>query len=1798
MNKLSFLGIITLLAFIYIISLSFATNSSITNNTIASTNTISITSVLTNNTISNAGTSASNSINTGIAINTFKNIVNPYITYIEFIVLIIFVIILLYGITVIYSSEFDTDVTNERKMKMLIEYALGSVMVLLLIPYIYIYFTYFPQIIQATAPALIASKSIIPIYIIWFDIFISVLVSLVGFLLAIKEYIAYIKTYQTGGTGKNTTEAERSQILQRVFAITLFMFLSPFVLGIIFVVLTGMFFSVSTTISSSLASSLATASSFKFPFYQTNLYPQCSGPFGVFSSTSCFMYGLFDSVYGVGFEATVFNGISSIMLSSWGSLPLFMILYDIIILILMIYSFGKIDWYSLQYLSSLKTGELEARNYNKLKNSYVQYIAFLLSPIIFIISILVLNAFVSVMLSIISTSQLSVVPPLINLAGTPTVENILLSVSGMLMSFYAVFLLLVVLIAALLKILGGILFAIGIFFYFSDDIKYKMFGKNLITFFIILYMIPVIILLLYSVFFGLLPSLISQGIGYGNATAVSSSQGGFFGIGASYYSKSTSSTGVIIYGQGLNGGLSVSCINSTNLYSSTATLGSLSDSRDALGVLLGSCENFVGFWSSGYDIIAILTLVIMILLVLGIQTIATAFAGVTGIGGAADSVSLTKGIQGKPLKDKISQIAENMGKNRSNFFEKMGKKALNNNQSLLGYVSSSVAKKGIGGLTKIGSSTLAGMNKGENIVYPLVTAPISGTLLGSSLDTFRSGTKKLVSNMVNKTKSDFEKGQKVYVSNKEIDNYAVQHKEKDETDEQAKTRFRKTLEDEYDGNFDKNGNLIITKGNLEKLEKTTNHKFSSEVKHFRNSNIEKLENERDAEIKRTNDHYEALIEKSEYDEDEEKTRQLREEQKKAIEEINNKYKPKLDDISKKENFKDYESYRKIISVSEDVDAIIDPNSYIEKKVKDSKEKVKSEILEDAKRRDIKLSEEDLNREIAKNFDELSVRKTAKKEVEDKKKNFVNILSEYGLPIDSLTNKSKAIENILKNNPNDLRNITYFAFDNMTDTKEHDKIFSLMVEALTDKEPNIRYKSKVVLGNFGKEVKSEYFNPMVSAVNERYKDTKEVIGDLKNYAFVDGIPVYSQYNNKLSDYNKKIDEILNESSEYKDILTNPKSSISEKVDAEIKLKELYDKFVSLELERKKLERKKDFIDNISPVFKGLLKGENMPSFSSLVKTASSDESTREIGIIEMKKKMLENETRIINKNIEGYKNDLMVANENLKKKDLTEYQKLQYEKVINDLNYKIKNLEGNKKLFTNRIEDMSHAISVENKIKNAQKLADDIYNNAIIEGNIYKKFEEQIHKDPVLSELYEQKRTLDTIENKSKTPSIINDNISSVVDKINDYISNKQFDKLNFETIKINEDDENLLQSLNNQKLNEYKNKIISSINTLSYIKDNKINDAETSIKSIFNDNKIKSIVKDSFINNLSNSIDKINKDSNNEQKSKYERLFENIKNEIMNNKNITTTDEMKEFVNKSIEKSDLSGELRKDSDVYKQIIDLSKFNDVYKENMIETLNKYIQQNKEEMTNELTFTTKAINEELNKTRNSVKDFMKKFGTDDIDLVGIGRYLTTNDFKNVINETERNRFDYEIFKNRIKKYLTSVANKYSLSKDDIENISSFDVEVLSKDNPDLNEKYLNVLKDIILPELNNIKHNNVANIINKSINYIQNGRYVERDKELNSLAITTLTSDLARSYSKLESMITNKKNAQEGMRSAKFGYNRFVRNNIGENRERHIENEDRHMLNIKDDEDKTITDDKDSNNDSQNNNKSSEADDYLE
>lgn len=1655
-------------------------------------NNTSISSFLTNNTLQTQ-LSSKVAINTTIINQTFNNVISPIYNFLNVFVLFLFVALMLYGAMLIMHGTADFQVSDERKMKAMMGFIISSGMVLLLIPYMYIYFTYFPQIIQATAPSLLSIKSPVPTYILWLDLFVSVILALFGFLLAIKEYIRYIQTYQGVDKEEELREAERTQALHRVLALTAFMFLSPLVIGAIFTTLTGVFIGFSSGVSQSLFSVPSLSEGFKFQMYQTNYYPQCT--WNPASWFSCEYYSIAKSLYGVGLQATVFNATFSLMTTTFGQVSLFMIIYDLIVLILMVYSFAKIDWYSLQYLATLKSGEEEARNYNKLKNSYIQYISFILSPILFIIALIILNSLISVITALVGSTSLSPIPPLLNLVGEPTAEDLVLSIAGYIMALFGVFLLLAVLILVLLKILGGIIFAVGIFLYFSEDIKYKMFGKNLLIGFVLLYIAPLVIYILYSLFFGMIPSIISQGLGYGGTQAISVSLNG-------YYSKVISSTNVSIFSPS-GSSINVNCVNSTSI--ENAVKYSNGD-PNLLGVLLGSCENFVGYWSNGYNIIAFLSILILILLIFGLPTLIGFFGSFAGLG-TSGFVSLTKGIKGKPRIKQISTIVKN-----------------------LKYNTKSLANTGKSRISKAAELSKKVASTGESLAYLKMTAPIQGTSLGSVLNETRARTLSLASNILNKVRQDFDDAKPVYLTNSEIEKYATSSKYKmeGEKDSDAIKRFKKELKERYGVKKNKYGIYEMTKGNLRKLENDKNYKFDSN-KFIGSSSIFGVENKMNDDIEKTKNYYDREISKAKKNGDMATVRKLQDEKKKSIDKIKEKYYKELDEIAKKENFKSYKNYKKLVGFMNDLYDVSDKDF-----IRNYVEKSKNNFIENLKNENPNITESEIKEKLKNEFNQSAVEQEAKKVLEEKSKRLTKVLKQHGLGARGEIELNK----IIKESPEDLSNLGNIAFNAVLNTGREKAGFNIMVNAIKNHSPSLRYKIKTIVGDTGKELTSTYLNPLLGATMERLKTTKEVIGDLKDFVFVSGVPVYAKYNEKISEYDENIKKAINESHDIIDKLKDPNLSASEKNELLEKLNTLKKTIEETQAEKKKLEYKVSKIDHLSPILKGVFKGSVIPSFANYRKMLSSDEIEKEIGTIDVKKKLMENEARIIENNINKYKTDLENSRKLLSKGDLTEYQKTQIEKSINDIRQKLTELYNAKVIYQNTVEDLSKSLNGLKEVRKNQQIQSDIYASHVVETIAFDKLNEMISKDKLLSEIKTNEDESKKLSERIFEIENIASSISSISDETKKIIKNGNLDELDLNKIKIDEQQKAILSEIKDKSIGNYVKNISELKEALNDIKENKINDAIQKLSSKIPEKhlqieKILNAKKDTFVSEgVLKSI---------ARKQAYDEAVNTFVKQLKNGIEFKKAKE--EFIEK-IKKSVISISTDNEKSAYKELVDVldKEFEGLRENELAKIIASEISKNADDIKTNLLNGVKDLGNEIELLSKSNDELVQKFGVSDLNTIKFGKLMTYAALKQSIEETEQGKVDFEILKRILKNKLKESEKEYGFSSDEIEKISSFDNSLFNSKTT--TKKYLEFIKRNFIPLINDIKtYNKAANILEKIYESIEKGvNNTTSIKELDNLAFAEALSSLSIFFERYERALTNKKPEKIGFRTAKIGWRR--------------------------------------------------------
>lgn len=1628
---------------------------------------------------------ANYSINSTSTIMAFKTAVSPFTPYITAFVLILFVIMIFYGISIIYSKTFGGEIEAEKRMHLAIQFILVASLVLLIIPFIYLYITYFPQIIQITASNLISIHSSVPFYILYTDLFISVIVSLVGFLLAMREYFSYIKSFQS--TGNEDESSHRSMILQRFIGLSAFMYLSPIVIGILFIFITQIFFSISVSMATSVSTG-ATASGITFPFYQTNLYPHCPTGLGVINvegDISCQSYQFANTIYGVGVEGMIFNSIVKVMDSPFGSISLFMILYSVGILLLMIYSFAKIDWYSLQYMASLKTGEMEAKNYNKLKDSYTQYIAFLFSPIVFVIAIFVLTAISTAILSVISNSSMSFVPPLINLAGTPTSENILLSASGLIMSFFGLLLFIAVILFSMLKWIGALLFMFGIFLYFSDDARRKMFGKRLLEIFAILFLIPVIIIIVYSIWFGFIPSFLSQIFGYGGSGVVTTSLG-------SYYSSyvSNSSTSIMIHGSGAN--FIASCTNRSNLTTAIGKLSSLSDNGDALGVLLGSCQNFVGYWSNGYEMIALASIVLLILGIIGFGTIASFVGGSIGIGGTPDAVKITSGIKGKPMKEKLSIISSNIENNKKTFAAKMKKMKKD------GIIGKEITGRIKGNINRIGSKALSVSSKAENVSYGYATSPIVATGLGNFLDKARSSTKSAIKGSISGYKSDVSLGGSTYISNKEFDNYAKENKRSGEKISTAKKRLKKEFEDKYNASFDKYGNVKMSVKEYGKLARDTGRNFKNS--NLFNANIEKAKENRNDEISSINSEFEKKIKNAK---SKDEIDSLEKERDNEIKKVDKKY--DFSKIARNEGFGSYKQYETMKKFADDSVAVLDEKAYISSRIEEEREKMKENISKELNTDD----KEKINIELKKRFDPKMAISNAKNEIEAKRSNIISILKDNG------ADESK-IERIMNKTPHEFTSMISLAFDNMEKTKSLDKSFEVISNAINNSDVTLPFKIKTAIGNVGKETKLNFANPIMSDIYSRAKSTADFIGKMKDYYLVSGVSVADKYNDEMENIEERMSLVGRDSSKYKEIMLNSSTTSEEKRNAEAKLESLIKEYNELDKSKKSIESKIDFIKT-NPIMKQLMNKNATPTMAIITKLANGDE----IGRIELSKKMLENELRIMGKNIESYENDLKIGREMMSQKDLTDYQKLQIENEMKELEFKIKDTSNSKKLLENSSNDMKDMLE---RMKDVSKIKDrisEIYVNSTLLKKTNEALNRMIQRDRIMKEIVEGIEKPKEMNEELNEMDSFKSTLEKFTNELNDKIEKRDIHSINTEEIS-GLDTERLSKMLESDEAKLKMNEIEKYTDIIK-----KINNNETAkaIDIYKNSNEIAELRSDVSAR-ISNAIDSaIMTLTNDEEKKSLEAMKSKIKeDDIFNTEKIDALAEKDSVLKKAIEDSKLK-------DMFDNI---AYFTEV---SAMSFANENIKKTKEEISRIIDEKKIDVEERIDDIKSKM---ISKYGNEEPKKEYFERMLCDESVKKIFNETEKSRFDYKIFSDSIRKTLENVKDRYGLTNDEVKMISNFDASIFN--NEKWKTDYETIMDEIIMPKIKEMKHNSISDYIKMMGKTIDNGNLTikidDSLNELDSIETATITTALALNMKKFENKMKEKKPTKTGMRLARF------------------------------------------------------------
>jgi len=1375
---------------------SVSASSNLTN-----TNNLSIGSVASSNSIQSL---TSNTLNQTIVASTFKTIVSPFVNYTNYLVLLIFVLVLAYGLIEIFS---ELNIEPEKKLKAMIEYTIGASSILLVVMILYAYFSFFPEIIKATASNLLAVHSKIPFEIIWFNLFVAVIISIVGFLFAMKELLQFVRTFQpTLASNEEAKEFNRNASLTRFFVLIAFAFFSPLIVGMLFVILTQVFLSFSTGVSNALSSVAYNSANFNLnsvsaQMYYTNTNFNCGA--NIFSQGfwTCLganlLYLISANSYSVGFEAVILNTGIKLMLSPFGANLTFWFIYEIVIMLLYIYAFAKIDYYSLQYVSSLKTGEKEAFNYEKLKRAYLQYIGFVLSPILFIIALILLNSFIAMFVSSMSSYNMLLIPPLLNINSPFTADNLLLDIAGAVMIIFAVIFILAVIFTILFRLLGGIIFAIGIFFYLSEDYKYRMFGRNLLIAFAVVYLAPLILVLIYSFWFGYLPMSISQVFGSAGLSAVSYTSGG-------YSSSVINTTSVNINSYNIQ----VSCNSGTSIANALAKIGY---NTQAVSVLIGSCQNFVGYWANGYIIMAFVSLVLLILLIFGFGAVTSAIAGITGLGGGEGSIAITSGLSGLSTKEKISQVLANMKENRSRYAQKL--KAQGGIMKTVGGAFKGGITSTFGKAVKVGSMT-------ENVAYGLVTAPIAGTQLGNALDFTRQATKNVIAKTFERPDT-YAYGNADDVVNAYLEKTGG--KKEGETDDQAKERAKQELAEQYGIEFNNKTNTFKAKKKaIEQLKAFTGKDIKASYSNF-NSVVEYDEAKQELEDAKK-EQSEALKEYEDVEKAYKEKKATKEQLKEAEDKLNratnrvigaSEFLDRAKDKLKDYGFESVEEYENKKSIN---DAFLE---YDEAKRSGDKEKIK-ETYNNLESKLKSLAMQNYEKELDKQN---------LKEDEKKKK-----MEEYEKMYDK--RYGKKLKQMLEDDN------TYADFQNILGTaytlKGTEDFIDFISQAVEGKREITLKRVKSDIWNslpfkLGRASWGEFITPNWHQLKERYYSVKDILGKMKDYNIISGVDLIDVYNKEMLDISNTIDKLKNKYLEAEEKLTNAKTK-EEIEQYKQELSKITDQMQSLKDRKDILDRSKKLVEAPALLTLSILnkktieelkkmeaqgKLSELPvSLSNLSRLAHGDD----LGRITLTKAMLENEARIKARTREILEKELQKATEEMKTAT-TESQKMQLANTIKELQNKLRTTSSEYQTITankNAIEEMVNELNAIRKpiITNSKYTFEKEFKNAINDFVVSSSNAYEINKqrEQIANEITELQNKAKTIKSRN-FKDIDEKTIRSIFDTLSKDIAKskspalkkiyKAYKEEDFATLRDLLEEHKRTRSTLVKTFNEYANKIIA-----------------------------------------------------------------------------------------------------------------------------------------------------------------------------------------------------------------------------------------------------------------------------------------------------------------------------------------------------------------------------------------------------
>lgn len=610
MNKTLLVGVIVILL-LFLVPSAFGANTTSRNIT---TNSTAIT-------LNSTKVSSSS-----YAITLLHNLTAPVINLAKLASYILFLLFFVVGEILIYQKEITKDNLNYKPF---LEYFLLSLVILVIPVVIGTYSTVMPGLLSGVGKSALTSGIAYETDAI---MIIALLISFAGFFIFIKYLTQTLVDY--------TDDLKREQAknkLGKIVLLFLFVMFSPYVFIILFLGLSKVLIDVNNSFNLS-TSTLVTTSNLPFLQMHPTAYSGCTsspqfwqvGELAICVGDSLtYTVGAINSPYTL--QIGMYQAVIGLMTKGFDDVALNQLIFSLMFGIVMVISFAVLDYKVLKYLASIDT-EKDQEALREIKARLLQFTAFSLSPMLYIIFLIVIGSMITLIVALLFTSSsssdltFSPIPILFELEGVPTVLNPILFISGVLGLVFLVILIVIVAIFSLTKIFASGFFSLSTYWYFSDAPHVKAFGERSYYIIIAIFLMPIFLLFFYSIFFGLIPSMIHSSLFAGGTVVPGSSFG--------YSIKADGNNTATLSGPGIST-ITYSCDNQQSLSNAVASIKTNStNSENAYGAMLYSCQNYV----NGYAISVLLVdIVFVILLIVGIwllahggfTSITSSFTGVT-----------------------------------------------------------------------------------------------------------------------------------------------------------------------------------------------------------------------------------------------------------------------------------------------------------------------------------------------------------------------------------------------------------------------------------------------------------------------------------------------------------------------------------------------------------------------------------------------------------------------------------------------------------------------------------------------------------------------------------------------------------------------------------------------------------------------------------------------------------------------------------------------------------------------------------------------------------------------------------------------------------------------------------------------------------------------------------------------------------------------------------------------------------------------------------------------------------------